>query len=453
MIENKTIAAIASGTGGGIGVIRISGAEALRIADSVFKGKKSPMTMAGYTGALGKVFDDQGELDEAVIFVYKAPYSYTGENVCEISCHGGRYVMDKVLSAIIQQGAVPAAAGEFTKRAFLNGKMSLTQAESVINIIASENRQSLGTALEIKDGALFHIINTAINQLVDCAAHISAWIDYPEEDVEEVLMSKLTDTTSEQQKILVNLVNHYDKGCMIRGGITTAIVGSPNVGKSTLMNILAGYERSIVTDIAGTTRDVIQEHIRIGDLTLNISDTAGIRQTDDIVEQIGVSRSVSRLEQCQLVLAVFDMSKPLEENDMSLLARLEGKYAIGVCNKSDLETKGDLTIIKQHVSEIVSISAKNGNGIEELEEKIASLVGINHIDSSSILLANQRQLGCVVAGVKAIEEAMSALSFGQTLDAVSISIEEAIDALLELTGKKASTEVIDQVFMQFCVGK
>ncbi|MEG0540952.1 MAG: GTPase, partial [Angelakisella sp.] len=275
MTENRTIAAIATGCGGGIGVVRLSGKDAISITDSIFSGKKSPLDMKGYTGALGRVHDSKGELDEAVLFVYRAPHSYTGEDTCELSCHGGSFILEKVLAAAIEAGAVPAGAGEFTKRAFLNGKMTLTQAESVAQLIAGESRQAVRAALEAHDGALFRAIDRINTTLMEAAAHISAWIDYPEEDVEQVLTCDLSHTLTVAQQELASLASDYDKGRLIREGISTAIVGSPNVGKSTLMNLLTGYERSIVTDIAGTTRDVIEDRVRLGELLLNLSDTAG----------------------------------------------------------------------------------------------------------------------------------------------------------------------------------
>lgn len=450
---NDSIAAIATGVGGGVGIVRISGKEAINITESIFKGKKSPMYMQGYTGTLGKVHDNKGELDEAVLFVYRAPHSYTGEDVCELCCHGGAFILQQVLAAAIEAGARPASAGEFTRRALTNGKMTLTQAEAVVQLIASESRQAATAAREAREGVLWRTINALTTRLLDSAAHISAWIDYPEEDVEEVLVCDLSATLQEVQRQLAELVNGYGSGRMLREGISTVIVGSPNVGKSTLMNLLAGYERSIVTEIAGTTRDVIEDSVRLGDLLLRVSDTAGIRNTDDPVERIGVARSVSRLEQCDLVLAMFDGSRELDDGDISLLERLDGRLAIGLCNKSDLPRMADMEIIRRHTCRIVELSARDGQGMQELAAVIAELVGINKLHGGTAMLANGRQLAAVVVAVKALDEALSALSYHQTLDAVSVCIEEAIDALLELTGQKAGTAVIDKVFQQFCVGK
>lgn len=453
MTDNKTIAAIATGSGGGIGVVRLSGKAALHITDSIFTGKKSPLDMHGYTGTLGRVHDRHGELDEAVLFVYRAPHSYTGEDVCELSCHGGSFILGKVLAAAVEAGAVPAGAGEFTKRAFLNGKLTLTQAEGVAQLVSGESRQAVRAALEAHDGALWRTINGINAGLMDAAAHISAWIDYPEEDVEQVLTCDLSRVLGEAQKRLAALAGDYDRGRLLREGITTAIVGSPNVGKSTLMNLLAGYERSIVTDIAGTTRDVIEDRVRLGELLLCLSDTAGIRNTDDAVEKLGVARSVSRLEQCDLILAIFDGSRPLDDGDKSLLERLDGRLAIGICNKSDLPRAADMETIRRHTCATLEISARDGQGVGELERTIAKLAGMDKLDSGAAMLANSRQLSCAVSALKSLGEALDALSYGQTLDAVSVSLEEAIDSLLELTGKKASAEIIDRVFEQFCVGK
>lgn len=451
--QDKTIAAIATGTGGGIGIVRLSGIDAVKITQSVFKGNKELAEMKGFTGTLGKVIDESGVIDEAVVFVYCCPRSYTGEDICEISCHGGQYGLERILSAVLANGATMAEPGEFTKRAFLNGKMTLTQAESVAQIISSQNKQALATAMEVKNGELFSIISGVIMKLTDCAAHISAWIDYPEEDVEEVMFGDIANTIISNRKILSDLVLNFDNGRMIRDGITTAIVGCPNVGKSTLMNCLSGYERSIVTQVAGTTRDVIQETIRLGDVMLNLSDTAGIRNTDDEVEQLGIERSVSRIESSQLVLAVFDGSRPLSDGDISLLQRLDDKLALAIINKADL---GDSRISQEvygYVDEVIEISAKNKTGLDQLSEKIEKMVRLNQVDSKAILLSNRRQLDCTLRGIKLMDEVLECLDFGQTLDAVSVLLEEIMNVLMELTGRNASRETIDQVFQQFCVGK
>lgn len=453
MVQNRTIAAIATGAGGGIGIVRISGEQAIEITNKIFRGKKSLLEMKGYTGTLGRVHDRSGDIDEAVLFLYRAPNSYTGEDVCELCCHGGSFALESVLAAAIEAGAQPAAAGEFTRRALVNGRMTLTQAESVMQMIAGESRQALGAALDAMDGALFHGMSRITTSLMEAAAHITAWIDYPEEDVEEVLVCDISAVMQQAQSDLQQLVERYHTGQLVREGITTAIVGSPNVGKSTLMNLLAGCQKSIVTDIPGTTRDVIEDRVRLGNLVLRLSDTAGIRNTNDPVERLGVERSVSRLERCDLILAVFDGARALTESDISLLQRLDGRLAIGLCNKSDLPRQADRDTIAAHTCRVLEISAREGRGMAELEQAVAHLVGINKLNPGAAQLANSRQLACVVTAIKALEEGLQALSLGQTLDAVSVDLEEAIDALLELTGKRASEDIINKVFEDFCVGK
>ena len=299
-----TIAAIATATGGGVGMVRLSGPQALAVAGRVFRPMnpaKSPETMPGYTGAFGRVCHGEQLLDEAVLFVYHAPHSYTGEDVAEFCCHGGEFVLSQVLAAVIAAGARPAEAGEYTRRALMNGRMTLTEAESVIDILAAQNTQSLRAALGAMEGALHREVLAAADTLTDCCAHISAWIDYPEEDVEEVSPPVLLARLNRVEATLFRLEHSWQQGQMVRQGIATAIIGSANVGKSTLMNLLSGRERSIVTDIPGTTRDVIEETVRLGDLTLRLSDTAGLRQSDDPIEQIGVERSRRALEQCDLI--------------------------------------------------------------------------------------------------------------------------------------------------------
>ncbi len=332
----------------------------------------------------------------------------------------------------------------------------LTEAESVVDIIAAENSQSLRAALSAKDGALSRAILETTDSLTDICAHIAAWIDYPEEDVEEVNSPELHEKLTKIDQTLTGLQHTYEQGRLIREGISAAIIGSTNVGKSTLMNLLSGREKSIVTAIPGTTRDVIEESVHLGELVLNLRDTAGLRESDDPVEQIGVRRSREALSQCDLILAVFDRSMPLSMEQRLLLPELRGKTALAVFNKSDLPCgilPEDEEDIRAAVTGSVTISAMTGEGLPELEKLITEVVGLAHFDPNAALIANVRQLSCVVSAETALRDGISALGAGQTLDAVSVCLEQSADALLTLSGKRASAEMIDKVFEQFCVGK
>ena len=428
-----TIVAIATATGGGVGMVRLSGPQALAVAGRVFRPMnpaKSPETMPGYTGAFGRVCHGEQLLDEAVLFVYHAPHSYTGEDVAEFCCHGGEFVLSQVLAAVIAAGARPAEAGEYTRRALMNGRMTLTEAESVIDILAAQNTQSLRAALGAMEGALHREVLAAADTLTDCCAHISAWIDYPEEDVEEVSPPVLLARLNRVEATLFRLEHSWQQGQMVRQGIATAIIGSANVGKSTLMNLLSGRERSIVTDIPGTTRDVIEETVRLGDLTLRLSDTAGLRQSDE--------------------------SRPLTPEEREWLPQLSGRAAVVIYNKQDLPpalTAEEKAAIAAVAPVSVSISAAAGTGLAELTEAIRQVVGLSHFDPTAAIIANARQLECITAARRSLGEGIEALTAGETLDAVSVCLEQAADALLTLTGRRASAEAIDKVFEQFCVGK
>ena len=452
----STIAAISTPvSSGGISVIRISGEDALLIAGKIFNPitSENVESMAGYTCAYGKVVFNNEEIDDVVLTVFRAPKSYTGENVVEISCHGGIYVTNRILRAIISSGAVPAAPGEFTKRAFLNGKMTLTQAEAVMDIISAQGETAHKCSVAMHEGALFRRIKSVSDRMVKILGELAAWVDYPDEDIADVdensLLVDLSNILSELKKIS----STYDSGRILREGIETAIVGRPNVGKSTLMNLLSGYERSIVTEVAGTTRDVVEESVRLGDVILRLCDTAGIRNTSDTVEEMGVNLAYKRLDRAELVLAVFDYSQELKHEDFLLTEKLSGKNVIAVINKSDKDQLLDIDFINEHYPENVLISAKEGNGIETLREKILKVFRASEIDSSAGIIANERQKRCIDMAISSLKDAVLALSQSETLDAVTVLVDEAESFLLELTGEKITEAVVDEVFSHFCVGK
>ena len=454
--SEDTIAAISTPVApGGIGMVRISGPQALEVADRVFRsvsGKQVQQT-EGYRGLYGRVHDEQGEIDEAVVFVYRAPKSYTGENVAEICCHGGVYLVQRTLRACIAAGARPAQAGEFTRRAFLNGKMSLTQAEAVMDLIASQGQQSAQAALQAKDGAVFSKIHQVIDRMLSISSALAAWVDYPDEDIDEVSDDNLRAGVEEICRRLHDILRGYDNGKILREGVSTVIVGRPNVGKSTLMNLLSGQEKSIVTKIPGTTRDIVEDTIRLGDIVLNLADTAGLRDTDDPVEKVGVELAKKRLDTSYLVLAVFDSSEELSAEDMELIEKIKDRPVVAVINKSDLSRKIDVEKIRQKIPHIAELSASAGEGVAELEAQVRALLHLSDLDSSASVIANERQRACVEQASRTMDQALEALQAGQTLDAINVCIDSAIDSLLELTGERASDAVIDQVFARFCVGK
>ena len=451
----NTVAAISTPqAAGAIGIVRISGDTARDVADRVFKsvsGKKIK-NAKGYTALYGKVYNNDELIDEAVCLVFAAPKSYTGEDVVELSCHGGMIIINKLLQAVLDNGAQIAQPGEFTKRAFLNKKIDLTQADAVMELISAKSQEALRAALSMKEGLVSKRITSLCEKLLDTAGHLAAWADFPEEDIEEVNSDVLLNTLLEVKNEVSKLIESFDKGVCIREGVKTAIVGRPNVGKSTLMNKLTDSERSIVTSQAGTTRDIVEETVRIGKIMLNLSDTAGIRQSSDEVEQIGVQKAKERIASSSLILAVFDAGEELSQEDKELLEMLPEERTVALINKSDRQKKLDDTEIKNKISNVINISAKIGE-MEELTECIEKMLGANDLDRSEPMLCTQRQRLCAVNCLNAVEEAVFALKAGITLDAVSVSIESAVDALLELTGQKATTEVVDKVFHNFCVGK
>ncbi len=452
----STIAAISTGRApGGIGVIRISGENAIGIADKVFSsfnGKKLE-ELSGYSALYGKAFDENGSIDNVVALVFKAPKSYTGEDVVEISCHGGLFVTDKVLKAVFDAGAIPAEAGEFTKRAFLNGKMDLTSAESVMNIISAQGEQAEKIALGVLEGRLFKEIKKINDKLVYDMALLSAWVDYPYEEIEDLSDNKLKEHIDESICNLEKLINDFSKGQIIMEGVDTAIVGCPNVGKSTLMNLLSGTEKSIVTDIAGTTRDVVEDTVNVGGITLRLADTAGVRETEDVVESIGVDRAVKRLESAELVLAVFDGSRELTEQDIRLIDLCKEKKAVGIVNKIDLDKNCLNNKLKENFAKLIFISAKTGEGKEELTSAIEELLGTADFDTSATAIVNDRQCDCCKKALEALKDADNALRLGMTMDAVTVCLDSAIENLMVLTGEKATELVVNEIFAQFCVGK
>ncbi len=452
-----TIAAIATPAApAGLGVVRLSGEDAVAVAGRLFRPADPARTLdrlPGYTAAYGHVFDAEGDIDDCVALVFRAPHSYTGENVVEFSCHGGLYLLQRVLRACLTAGARPAEAGEFTRRAFVNGKMDLSQAESVMNLIAANGRLAARTALAAREGSVYRRLTAVKQELLAVAAQFGAFVDYPDEDIPELEPAALVQTVAAAQTAVTALLATFDAGRVLREGIDTAIVGSPNVGKSTLMNCLAGFERSIVTDIAGTTRDVVEETVRLGEVVLRLSDTAGIRESDDTVESVGVSRARRRMTEAALVLAVFDGGAPLTEEEKALCREAAAGNAIAIINKADKPILLDKAYLEGLFPYVITLSAKEGTGVEALTAAVAELTGVQALSESEPVLATERQRQCAQRCLACLQEAADALAMGLTLDAVSVSLDGAIAAILELTGERTTEAVVDEVFARFCVGK
>ena len=453
----RTIAAISTGAApGGIGIVRISGPEARTVADRVFRGRggRNISGMKGYTAALGAAYTAAGEkLDDVVALVFAAPKSYTGEDVVELSCHGGLYLTQRLLQEVLAAGASPAGPGEFTRRAFLNGKVDLAQAEAVMELIGARGEQAAREAQAASGGALSRRVEAIRRELTSLGAHLAAWADFPEEDVPAVENQALLQSLEHVAGELARLLESFDTGKVYREGVRTVIAGRPNAGKSTLMNLLSGCQRSIVTEYAGTTRDVVEETVLLGGIPLRLADTAGLRDTDDPVESIGVAAARERLETADLVLAVFDSSQELEKEDLELAQRLRTVPAVAVVNKTDLPTRMDLSRIRELFPHVACIAAASGEGLEELQEEITALLGAGDFDPGAGMLFTERQRRDAQEAFDALREGENALALGLTLDAVTVCVEDALNALYALTGQTASEEVVDQVFETFCVGK
>lgn len=452
----KTIAAIATpASSGGIGVIRISGEKAVEVADRVFLCADRTLlkNLKGYRAKFGHIVCEGENIDQAVALVFRAPHSYTGEDVVELSCHGGLFIVSQVLSAVLNAGAIMAEGGEFTKRAFLNGKIDLTGAESVMDLISAQGQATAKAALGSLEGNLYKKIQIILGALLDASANMAAWVDYPDDEIPELGEKELISVIKNGQSELDRLLKEYEQGRVIIDGLDTAIVGRPNAGKSTLMNLLVGSEKSIVTEIAGTTRDIVEESVRLGNLVLRLADTAGLRQSDDTVESIGIERAYQKIKNADLIFAVFDSSQELNQEDMELIETCKKRQAVAIVNKTDLPSKIDVDKIKKGFENLVFISAKDKKSFDELVKATQKVVGTENFNPNVPMLANIRQKHCCVKALEALQEAEETLAVGLTLDAVNVSLDDAINHLLELTGERANEAVVDQVFSNFCVGK
>ena len=453
-----TIAAICTGgEASAIGVIRLSGGDAIRIADRVFRAKNNRSLLDAENRKLyyGELRNKNGEtIDLCLCTVSRAPYSYTGEHTAELHCHGSPVVLAEGLRALFFAGARQAEAGEFTKRAFLNGRMDLSQAEAVVDLIDAETVPAAQNAAGQLAGAVRRKAEAIYEDLVGIMAHFHAVIDYPDEDIDDFRLADYLKTLRNAEKTLSRLADTFDRGRLLKEGVRSVIIGRPNTGKSSLLNILVGYERAIVTEIPGTTRDTIEETVHLGGTLLRLTDTAGIRKTEDSVEKLGVARSAEAAEGADLVLAVFEGSEELADEDINVLIIAEkAPKCIAVVNKSDLPQKIDMETIKRRIHDVCVISAKDGTGVERIGEAVRGLFGKACAAPAGELLTNARQAGAVERARKSVEESVRSLETGITPDAVLTDVEAALSALGEITGKTVRDDVTASIFERFCVGK
>ena len=454
---NDTIAAIATAQApSAIGILRLSGPDTCAILDGVFcpKNGKPMSAQDGRNMVYGTLLDSAGRvIDNALCVLFRAPNSYTGEDCAEIHCHGSPIVLNEGLTSLFAKGARQAAGGEFTRRAFLNGRMDLIQAEAVVDLIDAETAEAARNAVGQLSGTLSRTVEEIYEALMAVVSRFYAVVDYPDEDIEDLQRAELLDTLRRSENKLQELLATFSRGKLLKSGVPTVILGKPNAGKSSLLNALLGYERAIVTDVAGTTRDTVEEKVRLGHVLLRLIDTAGIRETADSVEKIGVERSRVAAGKASLALLVLDGSAPLDAEDESAIAVAEGvANLVVIVNKSDLPRRIDVGALADRFDNVISLSAKTGEGITTLTDHITSLYPAGSAAQGE-LLTNARQADAVSRAWNAVREARSALRIGMTPDVVLSDVENALSALGELNGKSLREDLVATIFSRFCVGK
>lgn len=455
MQSYEPIAAISTPYGrGGIAVIRLSGEGSIMLAEKIFvpKSKKRLSDIESDRAVYGDILRNGKRIDDGIATVFRAPRSFTGEDTVEISCHGGILLTESVLTSALESGFRLALGGEFSKRAFLNGKMSLTEAEAVIGLIDAESEEQLRLSASVTNGVLKNGVNKICDEITELLASVYAYIDYPDEDLTDVSPDELTERAERLLHETDMLVSSYRSGRAVNDGIKTAIVGKPNAGKSSVLNRLLGYDRAIVTSVAGTTRDTVEETAIIGRVTLRLCDTAGIRESSDEVERIGIERSIGKLNEAELILAVFDGSSPLDELDKDVIERISATDAevIAVINKSDISSESDFDIPFR----TVTVSALDGSGFDELKKSVSDLYIDEKLNyDTTPVLTNARQFAAASEAKNRLESALNALKNGFTQDIAGMDLELALSFLREIDGRNVSEEITDRIFSRFCVGK
>ena len=452
---NDTIAAISS-AGGPIGLIRVSGERAIQAVDAVFRTKSGVrMTDAPAQKLMfGTLLGDNGKVADCCYAVaFHAPHTYTGEPMAELQCHGSTAVLQQGMDALFRQGVRQAEAGEFTRRAFLNGKLGLSEAEAVHDLITARTAEAAQNAAAQVMGSVGSPVHDMREELIGMVAHFHAVVDFPDEDIDPVLFDDAAALLHRTTSRLYAMAESYERGRILREGVPCVILGRPNAGKSTLLNALLGRERAIVTDIPGTTRDLIEENVKVGQLLLRVTDTAGLRDTTDPIEQAGIDRALAEASASALILAVFDGAQPIGDEDMLVLARAAGHRAIAVLNKVDLPQQLDEKLLKKHFLHIVPLSAKTGEGMDKLLTLIPRTVGLGDGAFDGALITNARQAAALARAAERCESALYAAQSGMTPDAVVMDAEGAIAALGEITGETVTEAVVTRIFSDFCVGK
>lgn len=452
-----TIAAISTPRGeGGIGIVRMSGSDSLCILTKIFKpiSNKNVSELKNFSINYGHLYDGEELVDEVLVSIMKGPNTYTKENIVEINCHGGFLITERVLELVLKSGARIAEIGEFTRRAFMNGRLDLTQAEAVIDLIHGKTDKSISLSLNQLRGDLREQIEILKKELLDVSAHVNVVLDYPEEGIDDPLPSDLVDNLHNVVNTTNTLINSYNKGKMIKEGVKTAIVGKPNVGKSSLLNSVLREERAIVTHIAGTTRDVIEEVVNLNGIPLVLVDTAGIRKTDDLVENIGVEKSKELIDKADLILFVVDNSRELDEEDLRIHERIDADKVIGLINKTDVESKLDITPLTK-IKKWIKISALEKTGIDSMEKEIYSYIVSGQVEDSSekLVITNVRHKSALEKTKIAVENIFETINMGLPMDLIAVDLKEALDSLSEVTGEISNEDLLDHIFSNFCVGK